>query len=68
MGPQVLTPNVPSIYIRFVNQEFEGYFSDLALSDAFKKLDNKIKLNGPGEKKAITAGTSFLPDVCPESD
>ena len=52
-----LVANVPSIYIRFVNQEFEGYFSDLALSDAFKKLDNKIKLNGPGEKKAITVGT-----------
>ena len=49
--------NVPSIYIRFVNQEFEGYFSDLVLSEAFRKLDGKLELSGSTEMKAIAAGT-----------
>ncbi|MEM0160057.1 MAG: hypothetical protein QW393_04845 [Candidatus Micrarchaeaceae archaeon] len=48
-----LQANVPTIYLRFINQEFQDYISGLALSNALKKLDARNVLGQIREEQQI---------------
>ena len=55
-APTIEISNAQTIYLRFQNGEYSGYFSDQIIADGFKKLEGKIELIGSQGQRAIGPG------------